>query len=369
VPPGKDEFVFDSYPEADDNALALYIAVCRERELEHCRLTWLVQNPRRARKKVEAATGEPVRRTRFVRKRSPSGILAFLRASHVFTTHGTYWFARSAGRQKIVNLWHGMPLKRICLLDGKPRHKVPFCTHAIATSPYFARMLAAAFGLPIESVKITGLPRNDWLAEPQPWQQMLQVNEAARLAVWMPTYRNSNIGDVRSDGSEVVTDALLQKLDNALRSSDIHLAVKLHPMDRLNERNWPRLGHVSVLTHDNWEKIGLNTYRFLANAYCLITDFSSVTVDFALLRRPIALFAPDLDAYERGFMPGALERFMGAMTVIVSDDALVEFLLAPDLGGRAGSVELNAPGTDTACRNVLSAFDIIGHQAEKKSAA
>jgi hypothetical protein len=80
----------------------------------------------------------------------------------------------------------------------------------------------------------------------------------------------------------------LDELEAALESANAVLLVKGHAFDDLT---LPSSSSVVVLDDD------LDATALLAIADVLITDYSSVMFDFALLRRPVILFPYDLDEY------------------------------------------------------------------------
>ena len=73
------------------------------------------------------------------------------------------WFVRAGDHQTIVELWHGMPIKAIGAFDGKSASEVPFMHYSVATSNFFADIVAKSFYIPRDRVLVTGLPRNEWL--------------------------------------------------------------------------------------------------------------------------------------------------------------------------------------------------------------
>jgi CDP-glycerol glycerophosphotransferase (TagB/SpsB family) len=87
----------------------------------------------------------------------------------------------------------------------------------------------------------------------------------------------------------------------------------------------------------------------LALADVLVTDYSSSVFDFALLRRPIVLVAPDLEAYERdpglyldlrtdvvGTLVRDTDAAAAAITAARVDDAAYDAFIARHLGGCDG---------------------------------
>ena len=137
------------------------------------------------------------------KKNSLLGFYHILTSKTVYFTHGLFGFfkAQEESKQKVINLWHGMPLKNIGLLDGK---KTPVSCHKVlSTSVLFQGLMAKAFGLKIEDVLLSGLPRNDILQQTTANVELIKIkNNYANVYVWLPTYRKSTFGDIRQDGAE-----------------------------------------------------------------------------------------------------------------------------------------------------------------------
>lgn len=63
----------------------------------------------------------------------------------------------------MVNLWHGMPIKAIGLLDGKSKEDICYSDYLIATSEFYRKIMADPFDMHLDQVLTVGLPRNDVL--------------------------------------------------------------------------------------------------------------------------------------------------------------------------------------------------------------
>jgi len=80
------------------------------------------------------------------------------------------------------------------------------------------------------------------------------------------------------------------------RDNPLQVVVKPHPLDPTSFR---AEGLTSVSDHD-LEQAGTDVYRLMARCRAMITDYSSIWTDYAVLDRPIVLFCPDLDVYQAG---------------------------------------------------------------------
>ncbi|MDP5131102.1 MAG: CDP-glycerol glycerophosphotransferase family protein [Paraglaciecola sp.] len=238
--------------------------------------------------------------------RSIQGIIYQLRADKAFICQSAHddLFAPSVGRgTKVINLWHGLPIKKIMYdtFDNSKKAKnfwgkledflTPYNQHRndllLATSDETQLLLANAFKLPKKQVVITGFPRND-VFQPNTTKQ-IKTNESYQC-LYMPTFR----GGVGSEcdlfyqyGFDVV------KMDKILRDNNISLILRLHPVNRPSAKLLEGIENASCISLDSTPDLYTSIHHYDA----LITDYSGGYLDFILSGKPI-LFAPfDLDRY------------------------------------------------------------------------
>jgi CDP-glycerol glycerophosphotransferase len=77
-----------------------------------------------------------------------------------------------------------------------------------------------------------------------------------------------------------------------LAAENITLYVKPHPRITTNVQS---SGHIVIL--ENLDEV--DSQELISVADVLITDYSSVFIDFALLERPLHFFVPDLEQYQK----------------------------------------------------------------------
>lgn len=297
-----------SVPDYTDNAFYLYRrAVSTRTDLEH---VWLVDDPgvreRIHREFDELVTGRDGHghQVKVVRKLSLSGYLHYLTSRTVFHTHGAYMFSNRAHRRHVVALWHGMPIKAIGRLNRVSTNPKPtFATAAIATSQLYRYIMATSFGLDAHDVEVTGHPRCDAFHHPAARgtelaeiRRRVGVSEGQRLVLWLPTHRaggRSFVDDLPAWGVEA--------LERACAESSCTLVVKLHPFDALNDSSDGLEGmqHMRLLRSDEWLREGIQLYDLIAASDGLLTDISSVLIDYIITGRPIGIFAFDEERYDR----------------------------------------------------------------------
>lgn len=296
------------WPDYEDNVLAL------ERELatSSLRRVVLLMTDRRA------APPSPLSaKTIRVTKGSPVGWLAFLFARYVFFTHRC--FMRDFPPNVVsVNLWHGMPIKRIgWLLDEESGLE---STYVLATSPYWAEIMGRSMRA-TGDVLATGLPRNDrlFLDRAPVWDALglTDRTDVEHLVAWLPTYRRSVRGYLTIDGHPTDSPFELDGVDPArlnelLAARRAFALVKPHPMAAFSgEQRWSHL----LIVDSGWLlQRSLSLYQVLGATDALISDVSSVTIDYLLVDRPIVHALADLEAYRatRGFsVPDVEELLVG----------------------------------------------------------
>lgn len=239
-----------------------------------------------------------------VDKKSIKGFYYLLSAQVIYFTHGIYSFYPkvNAKRQKIINLWHGMPLKNIGYLDGKT--SVPDCHYCLATSDFFADLMSKAFGLSLDDVIVSGLPRNDLLMKETKNDYLLALkNKYSTVVCWLPTYRKSNIGDIRFDGkSDYNIKYNWMIINEYYKRQNAILILKPHPMDADINTNID-FSNIIILTEDSMNDVNTSLYEVLSITDMLWTDYSSVFIDYALTNKPIVFISPDISEYKasRGF--------------------------------------------------------------------
>lgn len=221
---------------------------------------------------------------------------------------------------RVVQLWHGVGFKRIGLDKWRhePRHRglvaLPGMFHlrvawrvvmgrltryavVVATSKFYVdHQFKAAFWA--REVLALGYPRNafGWIAahlddpalrlgtdtglldQTRQW-----VAEGRRVIAVLPTFRNRRAAPM---GLDEATLALLQAYCERTRSE---IVFKFHPYEWGVPPELPSHLHLCAKTAD--------IYPLLPQSAALITDYSSVYMDYLHLRRPIVFLVPDLAEY------------------------------------------------------------------------
>lgn len=305
VPKNDNYIAINTYPDFDDTARSLLDTL--EGTGKSCFLI-LRDKPSQ---KPEWAFRPHVR---IAHRFSFYGAWLYFRSRYVFFTHGLYSFCKPKQTQIVMNLWHGMPIKNIGYLDGKDSDNVVGAHYAIADNSFFQKVMAEAFGLPENRVFASLHPRLEGMLI-KPDLTKLGIPAGRPVCLWLPTYRQSHVGDIRMDGNadgDVFSDAFdMISINAILKENDCYCLIKPHPMARADKQKFESLSHMIYVDEDVMTSHKTTLYQLLGQADFLITDVSSVYFDFKNTNRPCLMFCPDFEEYQsgRGFV-APLETFV-----------------------------------------------------------
>lgn len=238
-------------------------------------------------------------------------------------------------KQRIIQLWHaGSGFKAIGYSRfgqyGSPHltnsHRL--YSYAITGSQHLRDVYSEAFGIEREAVIATGLPRIDGFLREGRVDEVRPGFEAdfpgatgKRKVLFAPTFRGRGVWDAHYPYEQVDFEALYEACgdDTVVLFRQHHFLPELAPIPaHLSDR----LIDVSAFPDTN---------DLLLLSDVLITDYSSIIYEFALLRRPMIFFAFDLDVYSatRGMHRDYHEVAPGPIATDFSQ--LLSLLQKPDL--------------------------------------
>lgn len=253
----------------------------------------------------------------------------YLRSQYVLASHPMVGLSVPARRKTVAYIGHGMPAKRIGRLDGEEIRL--FADHCLATSDVFRKPLADSFGLPPQTIYLDHSPRVEAMsaaATSDPWARLgIERRGYRAIAVWAPSFRGqaNDTSGVRT-GVLASTD-LIGRLSKVCADNRCLLVIKRHPYERSPAiENVP---HITEVAQETLDRLQVSLYEMLAGTDVLITDVSSVWIDFLVMDRPVLLFLPDLEEFtrDRGFILDPYEDWAPS-PLLMDDDDFVEALAA-----------------------------------------
>ncbi|MGW0393958.1 bifunctional glycosyltransferase/CDP-glycerol:glycerophosphate glycerophosphotransferase [Streptomyces sp. NPDC003042] len=241
-----------------------------------------------------------------------------------------------------IQTWHGSALKRMGFHEprtkaqgraGQDRFQeaVDRFDHFLVRSEHDVRTLAKGFRLRDEVLLRTGYPRNDALVEEQraeaqsgervrgPLAAELGIDPRKRVLLYAPTFRANADGAV--EGFEFPFD--IEEFADRL-GDRFTLLVRTHYLNSVSLPPSVAGRVIDVSRHHDITPL-------LALADGLITDYSSVMFDYAVLDRPMLFFAYDYEKYAtdiRGTYFDLKEKAPGP--VVATADELMQAVAAFD---------------------------------------
>lgn len=311
--------VLESEGDLSDNAFALYSYMRDAGFLESYRVVWAVDDVGRA-AGLKAESPQAWPNTEFASKAPDAFDPVLARAL------GTCkWFIydhcnlmaqlEKRSGQQVVYLSHGCGYKGP--KGGNPSNDVTPYDFMTVTGPLAAECVSNFQMRPVDLAVCTGYPRNDYLlmqdgTSESVVREWLGLGPDQKLILWMPTFRQSQNLEISENyicnetGLPLIsTREDLVALSEFLVCSNILLVLKVHHL----QADLPIFGqsfpNILVVRDDDLRARELQLYQFVRCADALISDYSSISVDFLLLDRPIVYTLDDYEEYaaSRGLFP------------------------------------------------------------------
>lgn len=259
---------------------------------------------------------------------SLKGVLTLLRASNIVVDY-SHWSYRNplyfflSLKAKKVHLWHGLTFKPVelgLIAKGIPYFKSRLFRHIVnydlmvSTSDFWTKHLYKKYFL-AKHVENYGYPRNDVLFRKPDQLDLIGVDinkfnmlkkakeNGYKIAIYSPTFRD--------DGSDAFSSGHLnlEQLNVFLSKHNIILVLKMHP---LNAHTYEDLSNILNYGKD------FDIYPVMSLSDMMITDYSSIYIDYLIIDRPIVFFNYDYEKYLEknrklqtkflGTIPGVITR-------------------------------------------------------------
>ena len=242
-------------------------------------------------------------------------------------------------KAELIQLWHAVGAFKTFGFSriGRPGGPSPKSinhrnyTKAIVSSKNVAKYYAEGFGITEDKVVATGIPRTDIFFDEEYKEEVRNrlyeeypFLKEKKVITFAPTFR----GNGQQSAHYPMEVLHLENLYNALKDEYVFL-FKIHPFVK-NDFNIPYQYQDFFYDFSDYREI--NDLLFVTDI--LITDYSSVCFEFALLNKPMLFFAYDIEEYVQkrdfyyeysSFIPGPLVRTTDEMLeTIVKQDFQME---------------------------------------------
>ena len=303
----------------DDSTRVIYEQMLKDDRFADYKLVWAIQDPN----KIEV-TG----RADVIKADSFQYFVVALRA-RVWITNSSMERGLDFKKKRTIcfNTWHGTPIKvmGIDIKDDNQSFRSKVLVRAdvmFAQSQYDIDTFSHAFRLPVKCFRMTGLPRNDILAnyaqnDVDRIKEKLGIDKNKIVLLYAPTFREYTKGA----NNEVVLHVPmnLQHWQDVLGNGYVVLfRVHYEVAKHLTVDGYPMFADVSAYPN-------LNDLMIISDA--LISDYSSIYFDYSVMHKPMYCFAYDYDEYmiNRGMYLNLKDEL--PCTVHEDEDSLIKELL------------------------------------------
>lgn len=228
-----------------------------------------------------------------------------LSAKYIITATGRIDVGKDSekyqGGAVYINLWHGIPLKKIMYdntYSSRTRHGIskeikiflenkPFKDYyVVSTSPAITEIYQSAFRIDKAHILELGQPRNDiFYSDSENLYRKRFQNK--KIILYMPTHRNEGKISMQTDK---ILD--LKRIDCLCQENNAVFVIKKHFYHAHETVAETQYANIYDITNEQTE-----SQQLLLAADVLITDYSSCYIDYLLLNRPIIFYAFDYERY------------------------------------------------------------------------
>lgn len=242
---------------------------------------------------------------KIVRPGSFSYFKEILTSGTIITNAGGISYLPKRKQQLVINTWHGGgPYKKTStdVYDNYwYRKEVQMnCNNTdyiLSSCRNFTKVEARSMGFKEEQCIPVGLPRNDVLFADHndiamKVRSFYSIPADKKFILYAPTFRsssNQSTSKMISNYIDLDVDSLLSSLKERFGCEWV-CGIRLHP--KLSDVDMGGINAINCTAYPDMQEL-------LCCADAIITDYSSLMWDYSFTYRPVFLYAPDIEKYER----------------------------------------------------------------------
>ena len=366
-----DSIVLVSNPDYTGNPKALFQYMIDHGYNERYQITWLF-NKREDFFEFDIPNVSSVCIKNEKGERTPEAQKILMSARYVLYSHNVNWCKNYRKEQIFIDLWHGSAYK-----GPHQGDKVIYFDYMMVTGKKFIDVFRNYMKHKDGEFLDLGYPRNELLFTDRSgayaYLEKLKENAGAKKAIiWMPTFRKSTVKRLESDtelgetGLPILYDQqMLNDIDQVCQDSKVLLIVKQHFLQADYSATDEGLRNVKFLTDRELLGEGVDLYEMIGATDAMVSDYSSASIDYMLVDKPIGYTLDDFDKYEeargwafdniKDYMPGHHMYTFEDMKGFISDIAESE---DPHKEWRAKVTEEMHTYRDGFSKRILDYFNI-----------
>lgn len=302
----KTNVLFQSYPNFSNNAKVLYEYMNKHYK-NKMNLYWVIDNTEdynRLKDRLNCVLNDSEELAELMPK-----------IDIIFTTHGQLT-ERKLPNQIYINLWHGLGMKKLgYMLEtsklapqdvdyfNRLRRTVDYM---IVPSEFWRPIFASKFRIAYDRVLPIGYPKLDMITSPntrKKLEKILKINldNYKKKILYVPTFRKG-IGraDAKINTSNIFSFSKYDenKVIKFLEKNNYLLCIKRHPSET-STFSAANSENIKAIENKDLKKLNLAPEEILNNFDLIISDYSSMGIEFQILNRPVLFITEDYEEYEK----------------------------------------------------------------------
>lgn len=371
--PSPECWVFSSVYNREFNYNSRYLFEYVKENCPEIRAYFIMEDPEK-RKQLQEEYGEDS----IIDTSSIHGIKKVLSCKVWFTSTAPPLYGIGFGKKYMIfNLWHGVPLKKIGMEQknfskiAKRCYKYFFSDNyrgVLTTSSQLVSVMSKSFLVETKKIKVWGQPRNDMLFIKQDKKSVLsevygeKLPEFEKVLLYAPTFRDQG-GTQLFPFADFERDRLLRWLEE----QKILLCVRFHLYEEKTYRWLEELdvpgSRIRMLNEDKAADI----MKILNVFDLLVTDYSSIYIDYLLTGNPIVFLPYDKEEYldQRGLnfdydqvtpgpKPKCFKEFLNSIYELLYNQNSYE---KKQIEVNSFFNEIQSPCCEDICKNVKMLLD------------
>jgi len=224
-----------------------------------------------------------------------STIIPLSNASVIVSDHGLHCLQLFLGKSdvKFTDVWHGLPFKGFDGDDFKVQHQYDA---VCVTSTLLKKLYVERFEFEPQKIKITGYGRADLLKSSPSKMAFTQHNipdDGSKVILFAPTWKQ-NLESRSIYPFNLNENDFLLAMENICLENKAYFILRTHLNSLSPEAS--RFEKILVRPHSQYP----DTESLLAITDLLVCDWSSISLDYMLLRRP-TIFLDVPAPFDKGF--------------------------------------------------------------------
>ena len=201
----------------------------------------------------------------------------------------------------VIHLGHGTPLKNIGFLEKNISvlKKIYYTfiknnfSYVLSTSYDFDKIMSKFLNIPLKRIFTNGQPRLDSIFEKKEdiLKRVFKIEKNMKNILYAPTWRKDSEAELFP-----FTDFNEKEIENFLEDNKINIFLRVHPdFETEIDEKLLKIKGIYVLN----SKVVKDISEYLSCFDLLITDYSSIFIDYLLLDKPILFLPYDFEKYNK----------------------------------------------------------------------